>query len=40
MIAFYHGAALLESENLSVEEYGNMMAALAPVTAEMIKYEV
>jgi len=39
MVGFYHGAALLESENISVEDYGNMMAALAPVTGEMIKYE-
>lgn len=39
LIGFYHGAALLESENINVEDYGNMMSALAPVTGEMIKYE-
>lgn len=39
MVGFYHGAAVLESENINVEDYGNMMAALAPVTGEMIKYE-
>lgn len=39
MLGFYHGATVLESENINVEEYGNMMAALAPVTGEMIKYE-
>lgn len=39
MVGFYHGSALLESENINVEDYGNMMAALAPVTGEMIKYE-
>jgi 3-hydroxyisobutyrate dehydrogenase-like beta-hydroxyacid dehydrogenase len=39
MLGFYHGAAVLESEHINVEDYGNMMAALAPVTGEMIKYE-
>jgi 3-hydroxyisobutyrate dehydrogenase-like beta-hydroxyacid dehydrogenase len=39
MLGFYHGAALLESENINVEDYGNMMSSLAPVTGEMIKYE-
>lgn len=39
MIGFIHGAALLETENISVEDYGNMMAALAPVIGEMIRHE-
>ncbi|WP_257670648.1 NAD(P)-dependent oxidoreductase [Parapedobacter tibetensis] len=39
LLGFYHGAVVLESEHIDVEAYGNMMAALAPITGEMIKYE-
>jgi hypothetical protein len=36
---FLSRAALLESENINVEDYVNMISSLAPVTGKMIKYE-
>lgn len=39
MTGFFHGALLMESEGISVEGYGEMIAQVSPVIGDMIRYE-
>ncbi|WP_018626749.1 NAD(P)-dependent oxidoreductase [Niabella aurantiaca] len=38
-IGFFHGALIAESENFDVEEYGNIIAEIAPGMGEFLKHE-
>ncbi|MBC8103083.1 MAG: NAD(P)-dependent oxidoreductase [Cytophagales bacterium] len=39
IMGFYHGARIMESENIPVDTFGSMMAAISPVIGEFARYE-